>query len=235
MKKLLFISVYFFWTISNCLGQTASIKVVRQFYDNSFDKFDSIIFLFNGTKFTGNDTIGKNIKLNTKFDNCMAIIGKDTLQFYTKFKTGGEYIIKPGCCCAAFTLEAKNNSKRGTIYFKNTTKRDLGLVIAEANVDTVYSSKAQTTFAFESAMCLFKPCSILLTETNYLSGKYDYQNDKKDYDQLWAEQKKFILAISYYHFLHGEKVEIIYNEKLKSLELKLLGYLTDKEYDNWWK
>lgn len=224
-----------FWTVTNCFGQTATVKIVRQFYENSFEKFDSIQFQFNGTKILATDTTAQKITLNKTLDNCKVIIGMDTISFLTKFKTNYEYIIRPGCCCAAFTLEPKSNPRRGIVKFKNPTKRDLGLVIAEANIDTVKSNITQTTFSYESAMCLFKPCSILITETAYFSDTFNYTNEKIHYDNLWKEQAQYILSKSWFHFLHGEKIELNYNDKTKDTIIKLIGYMTENEYENVWK
>lgn len=223
------------WTVTNCLGQIATVKIVRHFYDNSFEKFDSIQFQFNDTKFFATDTTSKKIVLNKTFDSCIVIIGLDTINFLAKFKANNEYLIRPGCCCSAFTLEPKINPKRGTVTFKNTTRRDLGLVIAEANIDTVKSNKIQTIFSYESAMCLFKPCSILITDTQYFSDSFNYKNDQRDFDRIRKEQSQFILTKSWFHFLHGEKIELDFNDLTKEIKIKLNGYMTDKEYSNAWK
>jgi hypothetical protein len=235
LAKITTILILTFWTLTNCLGQTASIKIVRQFYDNSFEKFDSIQFQFNGVKIFATDTLAKQIPLNYALDYCIAIIGTDTIHFLTKLKPNNEYTIRPGCCCAAFILEPKNNARRGTVTFKNTTKRDLGLIVAEANIDTVKVNVTRTTFSYESAMCLFKPCSILITEPSYFSDTYNYKNDGRDYDTLWKEQAQFILTKSWFHFLHGEKIELDYNDKTKVTNIRLVGYMTEKEYENIWK
>jgi hypothetical protein len=79
-------------------------------------------------------------------------------------------------------------------------------------------------------MCFYKPCNILLTETEYLSEIYDYNSDDRDYEKLWKEQKKYIIASTRFHFLHGEKIEIFYNSKNESLEMKQNGYLSESEY-----
>jgi hypothetical protein len=221
---------------TSCLfGQTATIKIDRIILGDNVKIFDKIIFQFNSTKILATDTAKNIVVINKGLDSCSAIIGNDTIRFLTKFKSNVEYIIKPGCCCAAFTLQPKNNPRRGTVTYTNITKRDLGLVIAEANFDTIRQNKTQTVFAHESAMCLFKPCSILITEMNYLSDKYDYKDDKRDYDKLWEEQENFVLASCWYHFLHGEKIKVIYNERSKYIDIKLMGYMTDKEYSNIWK
>lgn len=222
-----------FGTFINCFGQTATVKVERLFFDNSFEKFDSIYFDINGTEFWGRDTLTKTIKLNNDFDVCIAIFGNDTLRFLTKFQNGQEYILRPGCCCAAFTLESVNNSRRGTVIFNNNTKNDLGLIVAEANIDTVKAGNYIEIFSYESAMCLFKPCSIMLVETEYMADQYDYQNDNRNYDSLWLEQSKYILTIDYFHFLHGERIEIIYEKGTQRIKMNLKGYLTDEEYKQW--
>lgn len=227
-RTLTFVFLLFF---SINFGQTAVINVQKVF-PNLNENTNYIKFIFNEQSFGEKDTI-INIKINKKsFDNCCAIINSDTLKFKTKFKENETYTISQGCCCAAFILEAQNNPNRGTVKFKNRTNRNLGLVVAEANIEKIDAGKTQHIYASESAMCLFKPCPILLTEIDYLAEKYDYKLDKKDYDKLWEEQKKHEIASLWFHFLHGEKIEILYNEKTKKLDLNLIGYLTKKEFNN---
>jgi hypothetical protein len=218
-------------TFFNSFGQTATIKIERLFFDNSFEKFDSIYFDINGTQFWGKDTITKIIKLNDNFDKCTAIMGNDTLSFLTKFQNGQEYVLRPGCCCAAFTLQAKHNPNRGIVTFKNKSDRDLGIVVCEHNSDIVKIDSTKTAYADESAMCLFKPCNIQIVEIDYFSDDYNYKNDKRDYDKLWKEQEKFILKQVWFHFLHGEKIEIIFDLTTKIIELKINGQLTKDELD----
>jgi len=234
MKRTITLITVFLIT-NICIGQTANIKVERIFHQGSFMEFDSFVFIINGTQFKAYDTTIQTIKLNKGLDNCAAIIGKDTLTFATKFKAKNTYIIRPGCCCAYFTLEAEENSRRGTFSFTNHTNQDIGIVVAEANIDTVLINKTKEIFSYESAMCLFKPCSIVLAEIEYLAEKYVYANNlTANYDSLWEEQKKHILAIDFFHFLHGEKIEILYDEKLKTMNFRLNGYLTDDEFEKWW-
>lgn len=211
---------------------TLDSKVV---FPTTEDTLNHIRFKINNQKFGEKDTIIQ-IKINPRgFDICQVIIENDTINFLTKFRKGELYEIRQGCCCAAFSLQPKNNPRRGTVTFHNPTKRDLGLVIAEANIDTVNANATQTTFSHESAMCLSKPCSILITETAYFSDTYNYKNDKRDYDNLWKEQAQYILNKSWFHFLHGEKIGLQYNDQTTEIKIKLNGYLTDKEYANRWK
>ena len=44
--------------------------------------------------------------------------------------------------------------------------------------------------------------------------------------------KKHEIASIWFHFLHGEKIELFYDEKSKNLNIKLNGYLTEKEFNN---
>ncbi len=234
MNKLL---ILFFLTIvsidrANC--QTATIKApVTYPYIEDTAKSTFNRFTINGHSFGEKDTIIK-VRINSNgFDSCVVLIAKDTLRFLTKFKAGEMYEIEQGCCCAAFTMKAKNNAGRGTVMYTNKTNRDQALVIAEANIDTVRKGKTHTTFASESMMCYFKPCSILVTETEYLSGKYEYQSDNRDYDKLSEEQAKYILAKTWFHFLHGEKIAVEYNKKTGAVRVKLTGYLTKSEEKKW--
>lgn len=213
-------------------AQTATIDAKVVFLTGK-DSSSHIHFTVNRQVFGEKDTLIQ-IRINrAAWDTCEAIIGEDTLRFLTKFKKGETYEIKKGCCCSTFILEAKKNPRRGTVTLKNTTDQDIGLVVAEANRDTVKASRSQTTFAYESAMCLFKPCNICITDLRYFSNKYVYENDNRNYDALWQEQAQYVLSTSLFHFLHGEKINIVYNEKTKSLQLKLSGYLSRKEYEKW--
>lgn len=190
-----------------------------------FKDFDKIRFTFNNTSFDASDTTIKSIHLNKGLDNGIAIIGKDTLRFFTRFKPNEAYMIQPGCCCAAFTLTAVNNPGRGIVSFKNPLKRGLVLVVAEANSDTVDARRTRSIFAHESVMCTFKPCSIQVTELAYLDEKYNFETDKRNYDSLWSEQAKLVLGTTWFHFLHGEKVAVSYSEKTGKLKLELIGYV----------
>ncbi len=227
MKRFFTLTFLIFYSIN--FGQTATLKV-QKIFPNLKENINYIKFVFNEQSFGEKDTI-INIKINKHgFDNCLAIIGKDTLKFKTKFTENEAYEIKQGCCCAAFTLEAQRNPKRGTVKYKNKTNRNLGLIVAEANIEEIKKGNIVKIYASESAMCLFKPCSILLTETEYLSEKYNYRSAGSDYEKLSKEQEKFVIGLTYFHFLHGEKIEIFYNSKTKNIEIKLNGYLSEKDY-----
>ncbi|KUJ62808.1 hypothetical protein AR687_05260 [Flavobacteriaceae bacterium CRH] len=224
MKKLLLLILFI---CTNSFGQTATIKLKNQIFSENETK-NSLKFNFNGQAFGEKDTIIQ-IKINTSgFDSCKVIYKNYGFDFITKFKENETYEIKQGCCCADFTLEAEKNAERGTVTFKNKTKRDLCL-IAGYESDTVATGKKKVIFAGESAMCYFKPCDIHITETEYFSEKYDYNKDT-DYKTLSKEQDTFILASTWFHFLHGEKIEVFYNPVLKKMDLKLKGYLSKKEY-----
>ncbi len=227
MRKVIFILCLFL--SASVFGQVATIKAAKV-YPYPDQSGASLRFEFNGKAFGEKDTILR-IKVNKKgFDQCRVIINKDTLHFLTKFRAGEIYEIKRGCCCAAFTMEAMHNARRGVVSFKNKTKRPIGLCVAEANVDTVNISKTAKLFAYESAMCYFKPCSIQLTETEYFSERFNHKNDNRDYEQLWKEQEQFVLGLNWFHFLHGEKIEVLYDESRKRMVLNFIGYLSDGEY-----
>ena len=227
MMKILNLTILFIYSIS--FGQTAILKA-QKVYPNVKENINYIKFVINEHSFGEKDTILK-LKINNKgFDNCYAIINNDTLRFKTKFKENEIYEINQGCCCAAFTLEAQNNPKRGIVKFKNRTDKNLALIVAESNVEKINIGKTEKIYAFESAMCTFKPCSITLTETEYLSEKYNYNSKNLEYEILKKEQKKYIIASTWFHFLHGEKIEIFYNSVIESLEIFLDGYLSESEY-----
>jgi hypothetical protein len=232
MNKLIMLAIFTLGLLQGS-AQTATIKapVTYPYIEDTATTFNRISI--NGHSFGEKDTV-ITIRINTKgFDCCEAIIAKDTLRFVTKFRAGELYEIEQGCCCAAFTLKAKKDANRGIVTFKNVTKRNVGLIVAEANTDTVKAGKTHTTFASESAMCYFKPCSISIAETEYLSSKYDYANDNRDYDKLWAEQAKYMLATTWFHFLHGEKITVEYHEETRTTIIKLSGYLTESEHKRW--
>lgn len=216
-------------------SQTATISVVGTGHDNQYDKFDDILFSFNGKAFFGEYKGDHKIKINGGFDEGVAIIEGDTLNFKLKFKRDESYTIKPGCCCAAFTLTADSKPNRGTIKVNNRTNRDLTLVLAEMNWDTIRANSTnKPVFAYESAMCLFKPASVLITEMEYGESKYQYRSGTKAaYKKLLAERRKFILSNSWFHFLHGEKIEITYDDKTGTAEYKMTGYLTPKEIEEY--
>jgi hypothetical protein len=214
-------------------AQTATIKVVRTDHQEQFRDFDKFVFSFNGLTFSATDTAAKKIRLNKNgFDQCYAVLGKDSLSFLAKFKEGETYTIKPGCCCAHFTITATHNPRRGSVRFDNKTSRDLWGVTSEINTDSLKAkSKSEYIFASESAMCFFKPASIFIAETNYSNSKYEYQGDDEvNYDSLWAEQKTYILASSAFLFLHGEKLTVEYPGKGNKMVFTFDGYLTEEEY-----
>jgi hypothetical protein len=226
-------TLLFLLCIQFTFAQTATIKIVRTDHQGQFKDFDKFVFSFNGLKLSATDTVTKSIRLNKNgFDECAAVIGKDTLHFFAKFKTGETYIIRPGCCCAAFTITAIHDPRRGSVRFDNQTSRDLWGVTSEINTDSIKAkSRSEYIFASESAMCLFKPASIFIAETNYNDRKYDYETRSDvNYDSLWAEQETYVLASSAFLFLHGEKLTVEYSDKSRKLIFRFDGYLTDEEY-----
>lgn len=234
MKKILFTLILITVCFSNLKSQTVTIhhKVVHPSYR---DTISYIKFKINNQYFGEKDTI-INIDINkTGFDLFEVVRYSDTLRFPAKFKAGETYEINQGCCCSVFNIRPVHNAKRGTVTLKNKTNRNLALIVAEANRDTVRAKKTLNLFSHESAMCFFKPCSILITETEYLSEKYHYTNDDRNYDSLWKEQEQYILAFDWYLFLHGEKIELDYNDKTKKFDIKIIGYLTDEEYKEIYK
>lgn len=212
-------------------SQPAIIKVHHTSYSNQYESFDEIQFEFNGESFSGADTGWVEVDVRDTFDQGIAIIGTDTLHFLLKFKHGQSYTIKPGCCCAAFTLTADSNAHRGTVRVTNSAERDLLVMVTESNSDTVEAkSTSQPLFAHESAMCLFKPAYILLAEMAYGNKKYQYSPDKSmDFQTLQAEREAFIIHMSWFHFLHGEKIELRYEEHTDEVTYSFDGYLTPQE------
>lgn len=229
MKNILTI-LFLVFTIKTS-GQTATIKVVATSHDNQYDKFDQILFTFNGQSFSGADKDSFKIKLEDGFDWGRAVVENDTISFKLKFRPDESYTIKAGCCCAAFILTADSNPNRGTVQVKNKANRDLIVVVAEANRDTIRSkTTSKPLFAYESAMCLFKPASILIAEPEYANEKYQYNSAKNiDYGKLMKERRTLILSRGWFHFLHGEKIEITYEDKNNTLSYQLNGYLTPEE------
>lgn len=214
----------------NGTAQTAEIRIDGKLEDNSFRGFESIRFQFNDTYLSATDTVTKTIRLQKGLDDCTAIIGPDTLRFYTRFLAGNKYVIRPGCCCAAFTLEPEHDPRRGTVTFKNHTKKDFGIVVAGSTFNTLPAGKMQTLFAHESAMCTFKPCSILITETFYMTDESDPTNLSL---KAKNKQKQYILSESWFQFLHGEQVEVIYTGKKGSGIPVVTGYLSEEDHKKW--
>jgi hypothetical protein len=228
-------TLIFVCCIQLAFAQTATIKVVRTDYPEQFRDFDKFIFSFNDLTFSATDTTAKNIRLNKNgFDQCYAILGKDTFLFLAKFKEGESYMIKSGCCCANFTITPDKDAKRGCVRFDNKASRDLWGIISEINTDTIKAnSRSEYIFASESAMCLFKPAGIFIAETAYNNPKYDYYSTSEvNYDSLWTEQDKYILTSSSFLFLHGEKLTVEYIAGSNKMVFKFDGYLSDEEFKN---
>lgn len=218
MKYAFFIAALLSGTIFACFGQTATIKVERLFSENSYENFDSIYFDFNGTTFWGRDTFTKTINLNSDLDRCIAVIEKDTLIFLTRFKSEQNYTLKPGCCCEAFTLQAQKNASRGTVTFRNHSGKDAGIVICGHHWETVKTDSSTTIYADESAMCLFRTCSIQVVDTRYFSNGYEDENDDSGHR---SAREKYILDQVWFHFLHGEEVEVIFDADSTTIELEV--------------
>jgi hypothetical protein len=218
-------------------SQTATLQFLSDISTEEYyyDYWKTFTLSVNGRQFTPADTLEHTIKLNRKgLDKCFIIHSGDTLFFFAKFKKGENYIVNPGCCCTDFTLSPKNNPRRGTVSFKNKTKRPLFLIAAETNIEEVAPGAQKTTFAGESAMCMFKPCSIAIAEENYYDPKYDYHyNDGQDHKALSAEQDSYISGMTWFHFLHGEKIIVQFNDAKKEIQLKMDGYLTDNEFNTY--
>jgi hypothetical protein len=215
----------------SCFAQTATLKFMPGLGEEPNGYRTEFSLAINGKVYNVKDSIHQTIHLAKKgFDQCLAIIGTDTLHFQAKFRKGETYIVEPGCCCAFFTLEPENNPKRGTISFKNKTKENLLLIASEANNEDVAPGETKTQFTYESAMCMFKPCSIVIAKTDYKDPKYDYHNDGRDYDILWKEQGKYVVDSTFFHFMHGEKIKAELDHTGK-ITLKPDGYLNPEEYE----
>lgn len=212
-------------------AQSASIVVERLFYSNSFEAFDEIQFLFNGVSFSPLDTVPVAIPLKTDLDECQAIIGEDTLDFYAKFKPGEAYVIHPGCCCAAFTLKSVEKGRRGTALFKNRSQDSVLFNMTEAVGGLLNAGETFTDFAHESAMCLFKPVLMELGRPALARFKYDTQGGTVPWSEIMEKRDKLVIARGGFHFLHGEKIEVMHAPGTDTLKIKLLGYLTDAEYE----
>lgn len=215
-------------------AQTATIKFMPGIGEEPDGYRTEFSMAINGKTLKVTDSLPQKILLNKKgFDKCIAIIGKDTLHFLAKFRKDEKYIVQPGCCCAFFILMPENNPMRGTISFTNTTKENLLLIAAEANIEEVTPVETKTEFTHESAMCMFKPCSIMIAKTEYDDPKYDYGGDGKDYDSLWAEQSTYIVDRTWFHYMHGEKI----TAELGTTGMITLvhdGYLTEAEHQKFY-
>lgn len=220
--KILLISILASLSLTESFGQTATIQVVRQFYDNSFQNFDSIKFHFDSINFSSTDTTVKTLPLDNNLTHGIAILGEDSINFLIKFRPNVEYHILPGCCCATFTIEPKTNPRLGTLTFKNDTDKELILSVCDNSYDTVKVNKEIIVNASESAMCMFRSCRIVVSDNTLIKKKVE-------------ENVNNILTERYFHYLHGEKIQIIYNKKRKEYQIRLKGYLSDKEYEDKWK
>lgn len=228
-----FIIVFMTLLAVDIWAQTALIKAPKVFPDMK-EEVDFIKFRINGQQFGERDTVIRIRLQKEGWDTCIAMTSRDTIMFLAKFKDKGYYEIEQGCCCAEFTMHALSNSRHGTLRFKNLAPKPLGLQIGIFNVDTVKAGGTSTILPRDSPMCSPKPFDITLVKPAYFADKY-YQSGSPKYNEMREkEQKKLILGKTWILFLHGEKVELLYNEKKRKLDLKLLGYLTDEEYKVWW-
>lgn len=211
-------------------SQTAHIRLDTVSFDNSFQSFLDMKFSINGVMISANDTAFFDIQLDQKMDKFIAFLGEDSLQVYTKFKPNSEYIIKPGCCCAAFIIEPAREPNKGTVSLTNSSNRDLGVIICDHNIDTIRIGSTYTSFAHESAMCFMKPCRIRVVEMSYFEQVISTDSDFETIDYA-NELDEYVLFDTWFNFLHGEKLELVYNKHTDNFKLKIKGYLTDKEID----
>ncbi|WP_330441990.1 hypothetical protein [Flavobacterium sp. C4GT6] len=234
MKKILFTLILITVCFSNLKSQTVTIhhKVVHPSYR---DTTSYVKFKINNQYFGEKDTI-INIAINKKgFDLLEVVSYNDTLRFPAKFKEGETYEIYQGCCCSVFVIRPVNNTKRGTVTLKNKTTRDLGLVAGGMNQDTVKANQTKTLFAHVSAMCRFEPCNIIITETQQLSKIHNHTKYSNHLNTPYVENKDYFLTDGLFLFLHGEKIELDYNDKTKKFDIKIVGYITDEEYKEVYK
>lgn len=211
MKILKFLILLF--VSGNCTAHVANFKVVRTNYAEQFADFDEFQFTINESTILATDTNEHTVSINSNgFDVCKAILNGDTMIFQCKLLPGITYLIKPGCCCAQFTIKPENNSSRGYVRIANSTAQDIMISVSEINTDTVSaSSKSDYIFASESAMCLFKPTNITVAELKYGDPKYQFQpSSEANYDSLWIEQSKLVLGVTHFLFLHGEMITVEY-------------------------
>jgi len=229
--RILIIFTFLLFSFVKTYGQTATVKVIKSPYPNVAN-MDSVHFTFNGVSFWGCDTTLKTIPINKGkvLDTCVVIFKEYAIHFLTKFKPNEEYFIDSHCCCK-FAMQPKSGKgRKGSVLFKNKTNRELALIAGD-NSDTVKIAQRQQILSFESPMCYFKPCNIQLAEPSFLSYGCSHHKDEAEYDRCWEEGNKFILTDVWFHFMHGEKIEVIYDDKSKTSKLKLKGYLTTKERD----
>lgn len=193
--------------------------------------WENFRFNINGAEYHPGDTLPKAIPINKRgFDQCYAMIEGDTLHFLAKFRKNEVYRLRPGCCCAIFDLAPEKDPRRGTVNYRNRTKNDVLLMVAGHNSDTVAKGKERTFYASESAMCMYKPCSIVIAATAYDDPKYNADFSSSEYAEIMKAQESEILGIKRFHFLHGEKIIAGYDEKSGKMELRMEGVLTDEEH-----
>ena len=206
-------------------AQTATIKNLGYTNQEQYPGFDAIQFNINGVSFLGKDTATYHIPLKKGLDQGFAIYNADTLFFQAKFRDGESYDLSAGCCCASFNLQPENDGSRGNVIFKNKSQKPLGLIAGEGNAEIVPVRKTREIHAFESVMCLFKPCHILLTDSAYFSENFEYDAKRPDIDSLVLAQKQLVLAKGNFLFLHGERIKAYLEGDYTQLRFRIVGYL----------
>lgn len=210
-------------------AQIATIENFGYTNQEQYPGFDEIEFNLNGVSFLGKDAATYHIPLKKSLDQCYAVFKSDTLFFQAKFRLGESYQLSAGCCCAAFNLQPENDGSRGNVIFKNNTRQAFGLVAGEGNAEIVPKREACELHAFESAMCLFKPCHILLTDSAYFSESFQYDSKRPDFDSLMLAHEQLILAKGNFLFLHGERIKAYFEKNSTHLRFRIVGYLKDAQ------
>ncbi len=210
-------------------AQTATIQNLGYTFDDQYPNFYDLEFNFNGISFSGSDTSTYRIPLEKGLDQCYAVMKSDTLFFQARFKEGETYRLSAGCCCAAFSLQPVSKGGRGQAAFKNKSEKPLGFIVGESNSDIVPAREKRDLHAYESAMCIFKPCHMLVTDSLYFGDGFRYDSKQADFEASLLAHEQLILASGNFLFLHKEKVEVLFSKEDKQLRFRVIGHLKEEK------
>lgn len=205
----------------NVHGQFAYFQSQPELQHEPEISYESLVFELNGQIIAAADSSVHPLAVLDGLNTCKAMLPQDTLVFLANFKYGQTYFLKPGCCCAIFTLEAKYQPSRGTVSVKNTTSETLILTVCEHNADTLAPGEESTLYASESAMCLFKPCHIILASPAYFDPKFEADVNGQLSGALKAERSKYLYSELNFQFLQAENLWLEPRERKHDALLKL--------------
>jgi len=163
------------------------------------------------------DTIVHQIMINeNKFDTIIFTCFNSPDTAITKFIAGETYFININAC-SFYELIAKNNPSTGMVRFEKTNNMNdtiIGYCEPTYIIDTLISKNISEYFQIRpSAMCFYSSIKIgFRTASSNKSNLYD--------DNFYNAKIK-------YHFLHGEKLTIKYDELTNEIYLTIDSYLKE--------